>query len=120
MKKKLKKLYIQSKKRYLKKIFGTAERQRLSVYRSHKHIYAQIIDDQKGHTLCSASTLSKNYSHDLAISSPKAKAFKIGELIANAALEKNVGKVVFDSGKHIYHGRIKSLAEGARTKGLSF
>lgn len=120
MKKKLKKLYIQSKKRYLKKIFGTPERPRLSIYRSHKHIYAQIIDDQKGYTLCSASTLSKNYNPNLPISTPKAKAFKVGELIASTAFDKNVSKVVFDSGKRIFHGRIKSLAEGARAKGLSF
>ncbi|NLN15383.1 MAG: 50S ribosomal protein L18 [Tissierellia bacterium] len=105
-------------RRVRKKISGTAERPRLNVYRSGKHIYAQIIDDTKGHTLVSASTLDK--SLNLTSTGNKEAAKVVGELIAKRALEKGIENVVFDRGGYIYHGRVQALAEGAREAGLKF
>ena len=104
--------------RVRKKISGTSERPRLNVYRSDKHIYAQIIDDTTGSTLASASTLDK--SLNLTSTSNKEAAKSVGELVAKRALEKDIEEVLFDRGGHIYHGRIKELAEGAREAGLKF
>lgn len=104
--------------RVRKKISGTSERPRLNVYRSGKHIYAQIIDDMTGSTLASASTLDK--SLDLTSTQNKEAAKAVGELVAKRALEKEIEEVIFDRGGHIYHGRIKELAEGARSAGLKF
>ena len=104
--------------RVRKKISGTSERPRLNVYRSGKHIYAQIIDDMTGSTLASASTLYK--SLDLTSTQNKEAAKAVGELVAKRALEKEIEEVIFDRGGHIYHGRIKDLAEGARSAGLKF
>ncbi len=101
------------------KITGTAERPRLNVFRSLNHIYAQIIDDEKGITLVAASSLSPELKGKVAggnIESAKA----VGELIAKKALEKGINKVVFDRAGYIYHGRVKALAEGARAGGLEF
>ncbi|KYD20705.1 MAG: 50S ribosomal protein L18 [Caldibacillus debilis] len=100
------------------KISGTPERPRLNVFRSNQHIYAQLIDDTKGVTLASASTLEK----DLDLESTKniEAAKKVGELIAKRALEKGYKKVVFDRGGYLYHGRVKALAEAAREAGLEF
>jgi len=100
------------------KISGTPERPRLNVFRSNQHIYAQLIDDTKGITLASASTLEK----DLDLESTKniEAAKKVGELIAKRALEKGYKKVVFDRGGYLYHGRVKALAEAAREAGLEF
>jgi len=98
------------------KLAGTGERPRLNVYRSLNHIYAQVIDDQKGVTIVSASTLatkSKTGGH-------VAAAKEIGKAIAEKAQEKGVKKVVFDRGGFLYHGRIKALAEAAREAGLEF
>lgn len=120
MTKKTKKIHLQGKKRYLKKIVGTAERPRLSVYRSHKHIYAQLIDDKYGKTLSSSSTLDKSISPSLSSTSTKQASFLVGENLAKKALEKNIELVVFDRGNRPYHGRIASLAEGARKQGLNF
>jgi large subunit ribosomal protein L18 len=107
-------------RRIRKKVFGVPERLRLSVYRSLNHIYAQIIDDFKGHTVVSASSLDKELkdkeSHKGNIETSK----KIGELIARKALGKGIKKVVFDRGGYLYHGRIKALAEAAREAGLEF
>lgn len=103
--------------RIRKNIFGTPEMPRLSVYRSEKNIYAQIIDDVNGVTLVSASSLDKEFD---AKGSNKAGAKTVGELVAKRAIEKGVTKVVFDRGGFIYHGRIKELADGAREKGLQF
>jgi len=109
------------KKRHLrvrKKISGTPERPRLSVYRSEKNIYAQIIDDVNSVTLVSASTLDK--SLNLKVGGNKESAKLVGELIAKKALEKGISEVVFDRGGYVYHGRIQSLAEAAREAGLKF
>ncbi len=111
------------KRRHLrvrKKVFGTPERPRLSVYRSNKHIYAQIIDDTKGHTLVAASTLDKELRDKLEKTWNKEAAREVGKLIGKRALEKGIKKVVFDRGGFKYHGRVKELAEGAREAGLEF
>ncbi|BDG34216.1 50S ribosomal protein L18 [Parageobacillus sp. VR-IP] len=104
--------------RVRKKIFGTAERPRLNVFRSNKHIYAQIIDDMKAVTLVSASTLDKEF--DLESTGNIEAAKKVGELVAKRALEKGIKKVVFDRGGYLYHGRVKALADAAREAGLEF
>ena len=106
-------------KRVRKNIVGTAERPRLNVYRSLKHIYAQIIDDNAGTTLVAASTLDKELG-DIANKGNKEAAQKVGELIAKKALAKGIKTVIFDRGGYIYHGRVKELAEGARKGGLDF
>jgi large subunit ribosomal protein L18 len=99
------------------KISGTAERPRLNVFRSNKHIYAQLIDDANGVTIASASTMDKAFEGS---TSNTEAAVKIGETIAKAAVEKNVKSVVFDRGGYLYHGRIKALADAARENGLEF
>lgn len=99
------------------KISGTAERPRLSVFRSEKHIYAQLIDDVKGNTLASASSLEKDFGMK---GSDKAAAKEVGKRLAKKAAEKGITAVVFDRSGYIYHGRVKELAEGAREGGLSF
>ncbi|MGN0171679.1 MAG: 50S ribosomal protein L18 [Acutalibacteraceae bacterium] len=99
------------------KISGTAARPRLNVYRSAKHIYAQVIDDVAGKTLVSASTVEKDFTEN---GGNKEAAKKIGELIAKRALEKGISEVVFDRGGYVYHGRVQMLAEGAREGGLKF
>ena len=104
--------------RVRRKFHGTAERPRLNVYRSNKHIYAQLIDDVKGVTLASASTLDKELN--LESTSNIEAAAKVGELIAKRAVEKGYKSVVFDRGGYLYHGRVKALAEAAREAGLEF
>lgn len=99
------------------KISGTAERPRLSVFRSESNIYAQIIDDAAGVTLVSASTVEKAFEGS---GSNCEAAKKIGAVIAERALQKGIEEVVFDRGGYIYHGRVKALAEGAREGGLKF
>ena len=99
------------------KINGTADCPRLNVFRSSKHIYAQIIDDTKGVTLCSASSMAKGFEGSGA---NKEGARKVGEMIAQAAKDKGIETVVFDRGGYIYHGRVQELAEGAREGGLKF
>ena len=99
------------------KISGTAERPRLSVFRSENNIYAQIIDDVAGTTLVSASTVEKAFEGN---GSNCDAAKKIGAVIAERALQKGIEEVVFDRGGYIYHGRVKALAEGAREGGLKF
>ncbi len=107
-------------KRVRGKISGTKEMPRLSVFRSSKNIYAQIIDDEKGKVIVSAksSDIKENKKEKDDLKSKELLAFKVGELVASKALEKNVEKVVFDKGGYKYHGRVKALAEGARKKGL--
>jgi large subunit ribosomal protein L18 len=107
-------------RRVRRKVFGTPERPRLAVYKSLKHIYAQIIDDTKGETLVSASTLDRELRDKLPELTKTEEAREVGRLIAQRALEKGIKKVVFDRGGFIYHGRIKALAEGAREGGLEF
>ena len=99
------------------KISGTAARPRLDVFRSAKHIYAQVIDDVQGVTLAAASTTEKDFSE---YGGNKEAARKVGKLIAERALAKGVETVVFDRGGYVYHGRVKELAEGAREGGLKF
>ncbi|MDH3359445.1 MAG: 50S ribosomal protein L18 [Desulfobulbaceae bacterium] len=106
-------------KRIRKKISGTAERPRLRVFKSAKHIYAQLIDDVAGHTLLSMSTVDKS----LEASGDKGKtgkAHQVGLMLAGKAKEKGISSVVFDRGGYIYHGRVKALSEGAREGGLAF
>lgn len=98
-----------------KKAYG---KPRLSVFRSERHIYAQIIDDTKGVTLCSASSLEKGSRLDKGSNVEAAE--KIGKLVAERAKEKGISKVVFDRGGYQYHGRVKALADGARANGLEF
>jgi large subunit ribosomal protein L18 len=105
-------------KRIRKKVQGTAARPRLAVFRSLNHIYAQVIDDEKGVTLCSASTVEK--AAGLQGGGNVAAAQAIGRLIAERAKEHGITSVVFDRGGYIYHGRVKSLAEAAREAGLQF
>ncbi len=104
-------------KRVRGKIRGTAERPRLNVFRSLKHIYAQLIDDDKGVTLCSASTAEKEFE---GYGGNAEAAKKVGKKLAERAAQKNIAEVVFDRGGYIYHGRVQSLAEGAREGGLKF
>lgn len=106
--------------RVRKKVYGTAERPRLNVYRSEKHIYAQLINDDLGVTLAAASSLDKELKGKLNCGSNKEAARVVGELVAKRALEKGISKVVFDRGGYIYHGRVKELAEAAREAGLDF
>ena len=99
------------------KISGTAQRPRLNVFRSNKHIYAQLIDDVNGVTLASASAMDKGFEGN---GGNKEAARKVGQAIAKAAAEKNIEEVVFDRGGYLYHGRVKELADGARESGLKF
>jgi large subunit ribosomal protein L18 len=120
MKKKVKKLFLQQKKRALKKIVGTSEKPRLAVYRSHKHIYAQLIDDKAGHTLAFCSTLDKELAKTIESSATEVASFTVGQTLAKKALGKQIQSVVFDRGTRPYHGRIQKVAEGAREQGLIF
>ena len=106
--------------RVRKKISGTPERPRLSVYRSEKNIYAQIIDDTNRVTLVAASSLDEAVKGAVNHTGNKEAAKMVGEMVAKKAVEKGITEVVFDRGGYIYHGRIKELAEGAREAGLKF
>jgi len=111
---------IKRKKRIRRKMEGTEVRPRLTVFRSDKHIYAQIINDRTGATLVSASTLSPEYKEMGPIKGKVGAAKRVGELVASKAIEKGIAKVVFDRNGFIYHGRIQALADSARQKGLDF
>lgn len=104
-------------RRIRKKVSGTGERPRLAVHYSNKNVYAQVIDDVAGRTLCAASSLDGEVESN---GSNVATAEKVGALIAQRAREHNVSSVVFDRGGHLYHGKIKALAEAAREGGLRF
>ena len=108
--------------RVRKSVFGTTERPRLSVFRSNDHIYVQVIDDQRGHTLASAGSLSKELRDGLGPKKGRGKgaAALVGKLIAEKALAQQVKTVVFDRGGYKYHGRVKELADAARKAGLKF
>ena len=103
-------------KRIRRRVAGTSERPRLAVFRSLKHIYAQVIDDGAGHTLAAASSDEKNGQSGGNVEGAKA----IGKLVAERAKEKGVEAVVFDRGGYLYHGRVKALADAARVAGLKF
>ena len=107
-------------KRVRSKVFGTTERPRLNVFRSEKNIYAQVIDDVDGKTICAASTLDPEFRATGKLGSNKEAAEFVGELVAKRALDKGVTTVTFDRGGRIYHGRVKALADGARNAGLKF
>lgn len=99
------------------KIAGTAERPRLNVFRSTKHIYAQLIDDVNGVTLVATSSMVKDFEGN---GGNKDAARKVGQAIGKLAIEKNITEVVFDRGGYLYHGRVQELADGARESGLKF
>ena len=110
---------LQRRRRHLrvrKKVLGTAERPRLVVTRSNRHVFVQVIDDDKGHTLVSASTMEADLRADTG--DKTAKSRKVGELIARRALDAGITSVVFDRGGNKYHGRIAAVADGAREGGL--
>ena len=110
------KLRLKRRKRIRSKISGTAERPRLSIFRSNKNIYAQLIDDVAGVTLASASTLDENVSDATKVE----QAAAVGKAIAEAAKAKNISAVVFDRSGYLYHGRVQALADAARENGLDF
>lgn len=102
------------------KVDGFPERPRLAVFRSHEHIYAQVIDDTQHHTLVAASTVEPEVKSKLGSGSNCNASVEVGKLIAARLLEKGITKVVFDRGGNLYHGRIKALADAAREAGLDF
>lgn len=111
---------LKRKKRVRKNIFGNQERPRLSVFRSSKHIYAQIVDDISGSTLVSASTLDNEYKEHRVEGKKVEIAKAVGNLVGKRALDKGIKKVVLDRNGFLYHGRIKALSDGAREAGLNF
>ena len=111
---------LKRKKRIRKKIYGTPQRPRLSVFRSAKHIYAQVVDDTEGRTLAAASTVDKSALSGSKFENKVEAAKFVGKLIGERAVEKGIKEVVFDRNGFLYHGRIKSLSEGAREAGLVF
>ncbi len=118
---KKKKKRLQRKKRIRAKVFGTGQCPRMTVYRSLKHCYVQLIDDSVKKTIVGISTLSKEFAAGQAGTGSNVKAArKLGTLIAEKALSMDIKKVVFDRNGYLYHGRVKALAEGAREKGLQF
>ncbi|MRR21279.1 50S ribosomal protein L18 [bacterium] len=112
--------HLKRKTRVRKKIRGTTDRPRLNVYKSARHIYAQIIDDTTGVTLVSASTVQDEAEATLKYTGNVEAAKSVGAAIAKKALEKNISTVVFDRNGFLYHGRVKALADSARENGLSF
>lgn len=106
--------------RIRKKIRGTAEQPRLSVFRSAKHVYAQVIDDAAGATLVCASSVEKSFKEQSKFEDKKAAAAFVGKMVAQRALDKGIKKVVFDRNGFLYHGRVKAISDGAREAGLEF
>jgi len=104
------------KRRVRKNIFGTSDKPRLTVFRSNKEFYAQLIDDEKGHTIVSATSHVKNFP----AGSKSEKATEVGKILAKKATEAGIDTVVFDRNGYIYHGRVKAFADGAREGGLKF
>ncbi len=111
---------LKRKQRIRKKVAGSQERPRLSVFRSSKHIYAQVIDDVLGQTIVAASTMEKAVKDKSDFENKVSKASYIGKLVAERAKEKGVSNVVFDRNGFMYHGRVKALSDGARDGGLNF
>ena len=110
----------QRHRRLRAKVEGTTSRPRLCVFRSLNHIYAQIVDDSRGHTLISASTIDPEIKGEVDGKEKRNQAEMVGSLVAKRALSKKIKQVVFDRGGYKYHGRVKSLAEAARHEGLKF
>ncbi len=102
------------------KVLGSSERPRLAIFRSHEHIYAQVIDDTQHHTLVAASTLDPALKESLSSGATRAASTEVGKLIAQRAMDKGITKVVFDRGGNLYHGRVQALADAAREAGLDF
>lgn len=115
-----KEIWLKRKKRISKRIVSTAERPRLTVFRSAKHIYGQIVDDTTGTTLVAACSSEKAVKDQPAFENKVAKAVFTGKLLAQRAMDKGVKKVVFDRNGFLYHGRIKAFSDGAREAGLDF
>ena len=115
-----KEMRLKRKKRIRKKVLGSGVRPRLSVFRSARHIYAQVIDDATGQTMASACTLEKEVRTHGAFDDKKAAAAFVGKLVAQRASEKGIKSVVFDRNGFLYHGRVKALSDGARKVGLDF
>lgn len=111
---------LRRKRSIRKRVRGTAERPRLSVFRSNRHIYAQVIDDDSGRTLATASTLCEEVGESVQNDKKSEVAAKVGKLLAERCLARNIEAVVFDRNGFIYHGRVKALADGAREGGLRF
>ena len=111
---------LRRKRRVRKKILGTPQRPRLAVFRSNRHVYAQVIDDTAGRTIVSASTLSSELRAVLRSTGSMEAASQVGALLARKAVEAKVERVVFDRNRYRYHGRIKALADAARQGGLQF
>jgi len=111
---------LKRKKRIRKRITGTPDIPRLSVFRSSVHIYAQLIDDVNGHTIVSASSVEKTVKERSDFESKIAKSLFIGKLIAERTIDKGIKKVVFDRNGFLYHGRVKAVSDGAREAGLIF
>ncbi|CAM9096303.1 unnamed protein product [Discosporangium mesarthrocarpum] len=107
-------------KREKKKIKGNTKKPRLSVFRSNKHIYAQVIDDSSSSTLVSCSTLELEVQKQCQNTGTKIASKIVGRIIGNRLLQKNIHQIIFDRGRHPFHGRVKELAEGAREVGLNF
>ena len=107
-------------RRIRNRVYGTAERPRLNVFRSLTHIYAQVINDDIGHTLVSASSLDSELAPQMEGKSKKEQAAVVGEAVAERAREAGITEVVFDRGGYRYHGRVKAVAEAAREGGLKF
>ncbi len=114
------KIRLRKHVRVRKKISGTAQTPRLSVFRSSKHIYAQIIDDVSSTTLVAASSLDEALKGKLDYTGNKQAAKEVGKLLGTKAIDKGIKQVVFDRGGYLYHGRVKELADGAREAGLEF
>jgi large subunit ribosomal protein L18 len=111
---------LKRKKRIRKKMAGTENRPRLCVFRSAKHIYAQVIDDSRGHTITAASSMEKTVRENAESTNKVTTANMVGKIIARRAMEKGVARVVFDRNGFLYHGRVKAVSEGAREAGLEF
>jgi large subunit ribosomal protein L18 len=115
-----KKARLKRKKRIRKHLVGTQQRPRLNVFRSSKHIYAQVIDDEHGHTLVAASSLEKIVKEQPEFENKVSAADFVGKLIGERAIKKGLKKVVFDRGGFLFHGRVKAVSDGAREAGLDF
>ena len=117
---KKKEAHLKRKRRVRKRVFGTDDRPRLTVFRSARHIYAQVVADTTGHTLSSASTLDKEPRQRFPFESKVEAAKFVGKLVAQRAMEKGVSRVVFDRNGFLYHGRVRAVSTGAREQGLKF
>ena len=111
---------LKRKKRIRKKLIGSKEQPRLSVFRSSKHIYAQIVDDTDGHTIITASSMEKEVKEQPKFENKVALANFVGKLLGERAIEKGINKIVFDRNGFLYHGRVKAVSDGARKAGLEF